>query len=93
MNITLEQRYTEAVTAMIAAGLVDAGEMPSLKDLTQTIKDTVADEELRFGDFEAFFAWWDVTTAYDQMDAETSVEHHKPALEVAYAALVEQGFF
>lgn len=94
MNITeLEQRYTQTIAAMAAQGLIDGDELPSLQELMQTIKDTVDGEALSFAGFEQFFDWWDVTTAYDQMDAETSAEHHKPALEVAYDALVSEGFF
>ena len=89
----LEYRYGETIIAMTAEGLCAPGEIPSLQDLMQTIKDTVSDEPLQFGDFEQFFAWWDVTTAYDQMDAECSAEQHKPALEIAYEALALEGFF
>ena len=93
MNTTREQRYTEATDALIDSGLVEESELPSLQDLVQTIKDTVDGEALNFPDFESFFAWWDVTTAYDQMDSECSAEHHKPALAVAYEVLVEEGVF
>lgn len=92
-NAALEHRYDETITAMVAQGLCEPGELPSLQELIQTIKETVADEPLNFGDFEQFFTWWDVTTAYDQMDAECSAEHHKPALAVAYEALAVEGFF
>jgi hypothetical protein len=34
-----------------------------------------------------------VTTFYDQMDAEVCAEHHKPALVIAFNALVLEGFF
>ncbi|MGP0171304.1 hypothetical protein ACSVIJ_05400 [Pseudomonas sp. NCHU5208] len=90
---TLETRYDETINAMAAQGLCEPGEMPSFQDLIQTVKDTVDDEALQFSDFEAFFGWWDVTTAFDQMDAEESAEHHKPALEIVYEALVLEGFF
>ncbi|HBO2935068.1 TPA: hypothetical protein L4R50_000062 [Pseudomonas aeruginosa] len=94
MSITdLEQRYSNTIAEMAAQGLIEGDELPSLKELMQTIKDTVDDEQLSFPGFEQFFAWWDVTTAYDQMDEETSVEQHKPALEIAFAALVREGFF
>ncbi len=94
MNTTdLEQRYANTIAEMAAQGLVDAAELTSLQELVQVIKDTVDDEPLSFADFEQFYAWWDVTTAYDQMDAETSAEHHKPALAIAYEALVNEGFF
>ena len=94
MSITyLEQRYANTLAEMAAQGLIEGDELPSLQELMQTIKDTVDDEQLSFPDFEHFFAWWDVTTAYDQMDEETSAEHHKPALEIAFAALVREGFF
>lgn len=74
-----EERYAAVVAEMIAAGLVDRSELPTLEALTQTIKDTMEDEALSFPDFESFFAWWDVVTAYDQMDEESSAERHKPA--------------
>jgi hypothetical protein len=94
MNITeFEHRYTQTIAAMAAQGLIEGDELPSLQDLMQTIKDTVDGEALSFASFEQFFNWWDVTTAYDQMDEETSAEHHKPALEIAYDALVNEGFF
>lgn len=94
MSITdLEQRYANTLAEMAAQGLIEGDELPSLQELMQTIKDTVDDEQLSFPDFEQFFAWWDVTTAYDQMDEETSAEHHKPALEIAFAALLREGFF
>jgi len=94
MSITdLEQRYANTLAEMAAQALIEGDELPSLQELMQTIKDTVDDEQLSFPDFEHFFAWWDVTTAYDQMDEETSVEQHKPALEIAFAALVREGFF
>lgn len=89
----LEHRYDETINAMVAQGICEPGELPTLEELIQTIKETVADERLRFGDFEQFFTWWDVTTAYDQMDAECSAEHHLPALALAYEALALEGFF
>ncbi len=89
----LEHRYSETISAMTAQGLCDPGEVPELQELMQTIKDTAADEPLKFVDFEEFFTWWDVTTAYDQMDAECSAEQHKPALAIAYEALSLEGFF
>ncbi|MBA1280452.1 hypothetical protein [Stutzerimonas stutzeri] len=92
-SIYLEQRYTDTLAEMAAQGLIEGDELPSLQELMQTIKDTVDDEQLSFPGFEQFFEWWDVTTAYDQMDEETSVEHHKPALEIAFAALLREGFF
>jgi hypothetical protein len=88
-----EQRYAETIEALAADGLIQAADLPSLADLMQTIKDTVDDEVLSFDDFEQFFAWWDVTTFYDQMDAEVCAEHHKPALVIAFNALVLEGFF
>lgn len=93
MNANHEERYAAVVAEMIAAGLVDRSELPTLEALTQTIKDTMEDEALSFPDFESFFAWWDVVTAYDQMDEESSAERHKPALEVAFDLLVSQGYF
>lgn len=92
-NIDLEQRYSMIIEGMAANSLIEGDELPSLQELMQSIKDTVDDEEMSFADFEQFFAWWDVTTAYDQMDEDTSAGHHKPALEVAFAALVREGFF
>lgn len=89
----LERKYAQTIADMTVAGLCEAGEMPSLDALVQTIKDTVGDEQLRFDCFEKFFAWWDVTTAYDQMDDECTAEQHKPALAIAYEALVMEVFF
>lgn len=89
----LEQAYAAAIAEIAAQGFAKARDLTSLKELVQVIKDTVDDEQLSFADFEQFFAWWDVTTAYDQMDEETSAEYHKPALAIAYEALVCEGFF
>lgn len=94
MNLAnLEARYAETVGSMAATGLCSAGELPTLQSLMKAIKDTVGDETLSFDEFEQFFNWWDVTTAYDQMDEEVSAESHKPALELAFIALVQEGFF
>jgi len=94
MNITdLEQRYELTIAAMTAEGQIEAGALPSLTALMKTVRDTVGDEQISFATFEQFFEWWDVTTAYDQMNEEASAEHHKPALEIAYTGLVREGFF
>lgn len=94
MNMAiLEARYAETVAAMVATGAINAGDLPALQSLMKAIKDTVGDETLSFDGFEQFFGWWDVTTGYDQMDEEASAESHKPALEVAFIALVQEGFF
>jgi hypothetical protein len=93
MNITdLEQRYMHIISAMAAEDMIEASDMPSLVSLMQTIKDTMAGEQLSFESFEKFFEWWDVITAYDQMDEDISADHHQPALEIAYIALVREGF-
>ncbi|MBF3053162.1 hypothetical protein HKW90_01905 [Pseudomonas aeruginosa] len=40
-----------------------------------------------FGDFNAFFTWFDTVTAFDQMDAEESAEDLRVLLEVVYQAI------
>lgn len=89
----LEQRYAAAIADIAAQGLANPRDLTSLQELVQVIKNTVDDEPLSFADFENFYEWWDVTTAYDQMDEETCAEYHKPALAIAYEALVNEGFF
>lgn len=94
MNTTNhEQDFNDAVDDLVANGGCDADDLPTLQELMQAIKDTVDDEPLKFPTFEDFFSWWDVTTAFDQLDTEQCAERHKPALKVAYDALVSESFF
>jgi hypothetical protein len=45
---------------------------------------------LEFDDFDAFFDWFDVVSAYDQMDAEFKISIFKPLLEVVYRSLIAE---
>lgn len=76
----LEPLYGEVITEMV-------------EELKQVIRDTIGDEQLSFADFESFYQWWDVTTAFDQLDDDVNVADQKPILKVAYKALVVDGFF
>jgi hypothetical protein len=92
MNQThFTQRYDQTVAQLTAAGLVEAGELPSLEEMMGTITLATTEEEQSFESFEHFFNWWDVLMAYEQLDEETNVEAHKPALAIAYEALQAQG--
>lgn len=44
-----------------------------------------------FGDFNAFFTWFDTVTAFDQMDAEESAEDLRVLLEVVYQSICADG--
>ncbi|MFV3332580.1 hypothetical protein ACQCLI_31870 (plasmid) [Pseudomonas nitroreducens] len=43
-----------------------------------------------FKDFNAFFAWFDAVTAFDQMDAEESAEDLRVLLEVVYESICSE---
>jgi hypothetical protein len=83
--------YEQALARVIHADPRPDAQLPSLDELKATITDTIDGEELQFPTFALFFAWWDVVTAYDQMDVEDSNESYRPLLEIAYAALVHEG--
>ena len=85
------ERYDKAVLQLTEAGLVEPGELPSLEVMMRLITDAADELDLVSNDFEAFFSSWDVLTAYDQLDTETNVQAHKPALAIAFEALQLQG--
>jgi len=92
MNQThFTQRYDQTVAQLTAAGLVEAGELPSLEEMMGAITLATTEEEQSFNNFDEFFRWWDVLSAYEQLDEETNVEAHKPALAIAFEALQAQG--
>lgn len=92
MNQThFAQRYDQTVAQLTAAGLVEPGELPSLEEMIGTITLATTEEEQSFNNFDEFFQWWDVLSAYEQLDEDTNVEAHKPALAIAYEALQAQG--
>lgn len=95
-NIDFESSYNEAITEMLHTAPNDPEQIPTLAALkaaiTKEFEDAAEDGALvEFNDFDGFFAWWDTTTAYDQMDEEFNAEDHKPILRVAYAALKASG--
>lgn len=90
-------RYREAYEA--AAAQIPADEpLPSFEEMIASIQAALGadghDEGVRqllaFQDFEAFFTSFDTLTAYDQMDTDQSAEDHKPLLQIAFDALVDQ---
>jgi len=92
MNQThFTHRYDQTVAQLTAAGLVEAGELPSLDEMMGTITLATTEEEQSFNNFDEFFRRWDVLSAYEQLDEDTNVEAHKPALAIAYEALQAQG--
>lgn len=90
---TLDHLYSEALTEVLESGPSEPEGIPTLPELMAAIRETVGDEKLAFPSFELFFDWWDVTTAYDQMDENASAAAHKPILKVAYQGLVAEGLF
>lgn len=87
-HAAFQQQYTEALTEVAA---VDDTPLPALEELMGAIQAVADGEDLCFPNFEEFFSWWDVATAYDQLDEEASAELHQPLLKVAYLALVAEG--
>lgn len=55
-----------------------------MKLLTEDGEDDARELIKSFSDFDSFYDWLDTVTAYDQMDADESVEHCKPLIEVIY---------
>lgn len=84
-------RYDQTVLQLTAAGLVERDELPSLEDMMGTIKLATTEEGQSFTDFDEFFCWWDLLSAYEQLDEETNVQAHKPALAIAYEAMRLEG--
>ncbi|MCF5374495.1 hypothetical protein [Pseudomonas syringae] len=90
-NIDFEQLYSEAITEMLAKTPNEPEQIPSLSDLKWAILQGVDCEHQPSPTFAAFFDWWDVFTAYDQMEEGIKATDHKPILRVAYAALKASG--
>lgn len=88
---TIEQAYEQALIRVKLADPRPDAQLPSLVELMSTITETIDGETLKFSNFALFFAWWDVVTAYDGMDVEDSNEAYRSLLELAYAALVNNG--
>lgn len=66
-----------------------------LKAAVQKVVETEGSDEgaslmHEFNDFDAFFDWFDVVSAYDQMDAEFGISIFKPLLEVVYRSLIAE---
>lgn len=66
-------------------------QLPSFDAMKTAVIEALDEETPIFDDFQAFFDWWDVTTAYDQYDSDERAEHHKPLLEVVFQALLIEG--
>lgn len=90
-------RYRESYEA--AAAQIPADEpLPSFEEMIESLQalldadghDEGARQLLAFQNFEAFFTWFDTVTAFDQMDTDQSAEDHKPLLQLAFDALVDQ---
>ncbi|MFL1449154.1 hypothetical protein ACI77O_12235 [Pseudomonas tritici] len=92
-NATLDFLYSEALAEVLATAPNEPEGIPSLADLTASIRELVGDEQLAFPDFEAFFAWFDVFSGYDQMDEGVTAAAHKPIIKVAFLALAAEGLF
>lgn len=92
-NQNFETQFNQAVAAMKAEGVAGAHDLPEFGSLLQLIRETFGEAPQSIKKFEEFFAWWDVVSAYDQMDEGQSAEAHKPALVLIYAALAEESFF
>ena len=90
-------RYREAYEA--AAAQIPSDEpLPSFEKMIESLQalldadghDEGVRQLLAFQNFEAFFTWFDIVTAFDQMDIDQSAEDHKPLLQIAFDALVDQ---
>lgn len=88
-----EHLYSDAIAEMLQAAPNEPENIPTLPELMNAIREGADGEQLLFPNFEAFFAWWDTFTAYDQMDEGFSADDHKPILKVAYQALSAEGCF
>lgn len=91
VTVAIEQAYEQALARVALADPRPDAQLPSLDELKATITATIDGEELQFPTFALFYAWWDVVTAYDEMDVEDSNEAYRPLLDLAYAALVHEG--
>lgn len=89
-NTDLQHRYSQTVEALLAEGLIEKGELPPLEQLVKTIRDWCDDESQQFTSFDEFFAWLETLTVYDAMDYGVSLEAHKPAMAIAYEAMVQE---
>lgn len=92
-NQNFETQFNQAVVAMKAEDVAGAHDLPAFSSLLQLVRDTYGEAPQSIKSFEEFFAWWDVLSAYEQMDEGQSAEAHEPALVVVYAALADEGFF
>ena len=95
-DIDFDQSYNEAISEVLETAPNDPEHIPTLPELqaaiTKAFEDAAGDDAAPgLPDFEAFFAWWDTLTAYDQMDEGFSAKDHKPILRVAYASLKAAG--
>lgn len=64
---------------------------PTLCEMKEVIRKDLDEVDYSFESFDAFYDWWDVATAYDQMDEGEDSRDYKPLLFVAYKALVVEG--
>lgn len=87
----LEHQYSQAISELLSEGLITEGDLPSLDALLETIREWCDGEN--FDSFDEFFDWLEAMTFFDQMDYDISAEAHKPAMAIAYMALVQEGFF
>lgn len=86
----LAQDYATALEKVAKANPRPGFNLPTLDELKKAISDTIDEEPLQFPTFQAFFDWWDVVTAYEDVEADETPEAYRPLLEVVYRLMVQE---
>lgn len=83
--------YEKAQALVAQESIKKNPDLPDYENWREAISEMVEPEDQPFADFEAFFNWWDVVSAYDQMDVGEKAIDFKPMLAVAYLQMLADG--